>query len=84
MTFARRFAGCTCDGSLRRPRQEHSGRSPDLVDAYGLDSYTAAAGCRDRQESYLGLTRTSEEIAAMAALKRALDPGAILNAGVLL
>jgi FAD/FMN-containing dehydrogenase len=47
-------------------------------------SISAEHGVGIAKRCYLGLTRTSEEIAAMAALKRALDPGAILNPGVLL
>ncbi len=54
-----------------------------LVARHG-GSISAEHGVGIAKRSYLGLTRTPEEIAAMAALKRALDPGAILNPGVLL
>jgi FAD/FMN-containing dehydrogenase len=42
----------------------------------------AAAGVAKR--AWLGLTRSEEEIAAMRAIKRALDPAGVLNPGAVL
>ena len=54
-----------------------------LVAAHG-GSISAEHGVGVAKRRYLGLTRSAEELSVMAAVKRALDPGAILNPGVLL
>ena len=47
-------------------------------------SISAEHGVGVAKRRWLSLTRSPEEIAAMRAIKRALDPGGILNPGVLL
>jgi FAD/FMN-containing dehydrogenase len=47
-------------------------------------SVSAEHGIGRHKVRWLGLTRGSQEIAAMLAIKRALDPDGILNPGVLL
>jgi FAD/FMN-containing dehydrogenase len=54
-----------------------------LVAEHG-GSISAEHGVGVAKRRFLGLTRTPEEVAAMAALKRALDPAGILNPGVIL
>jgi len=54
-----------------------------LVAAHG-GSISAEHGVGVAKRAWLGLTRTDEEIAAMAAIKRALDPAGVLNPGVVL
>jgi FAD/FMN-containing dehydrogenase len=54
-----------------------------LVAEYG-GSISAEHGVGVAKRRFLGLTRTAEEVAAMAAVKRALDPAGILNPGVIL
>jgi FAD/FMN-containing dehydrogenase len=54
-----------------------------LVAAHG-GSISAEHGVGVAKRRFLGLTRTPEEVAAMAAVKRALDPAGTLNPGVLL
>ena len=54
-----------------------------LVAAHG-GSISAEHGVGVAKRRFLGLTRTPEEVAAMAAVKRALDPAGVLNPGVLL
>ena len=54
-----------------------------LVAEHG-GSISAEHGVGIAKRPYLGLTRTPEELAAMAAVKRALDPPGVLNPGVLL
>ena len=54
-----------------------------LVVASG-GSISAEHGVGVAKRRFLGLTRTPEEVAAMAAVKRALDPAGILNPGVIL
>jgi FAD/FMN-containing dehydrogenase len=47
-------------------------------------SISAEHGVGVAKRRFLGLTRTPEEVSAMAAVKRALDPAGMLNPGVLL
>jgi FAD/FMN-containing dehydrogenase len=47
-------------------------------------SVTAEHGIGRAKAAYLGLTRSPAEIAAMRAVKSALDPRGLLNPGVLL
>ena len=54
-----------------------------LVAEHG-GSISAEHGVGVAKRPYLGLTRSREELAAMAAVKHALDPRGILNPGVLL
>jgi FAD/FMN-containing dehydrogenase len=54
-----------------------------LVAEHG-GSISAEHGVGVAKRRFLGLTRTPEEVAAMAAVKRALDPAGTLNPGVLL
>ncbi len=54
-----------------------------LVARYG-GSISAEHGVGVAKRRFLGLTRTPEEMAAMVAVKRALDPAGTLNPGVLL
>ena len=54
-----------------------------LVAEHG-GSISAEHGVGVAKRRWLGLTRSAEEIDAMSAVKRALDPGGILNPGVLL
>jgi FAD/FMN-containing dehydrogenase len=54
-----------------------------LVAGHG-GSISAEHGVGVAKRRFLGLTRTPEEVAAMAAVKRALDPAGVLNPGVLL
>jgi FAD/FMN-containing dehydrogenase len=54
-----------------------------LVAEHG-GSISAEHGVGVAKRRFLGLTRTPEEVAAMAAVKRALDPAGVLNPGVLL
>jgi FAD/FMN-containing dehydrogenase len=54
-----------------------------LVAAHG-GSISAEHGVGVAKRAWLGLTRTPEEIAAMRAIKRALDPAGALNPGVVL
>jgi FAD/FMN-containing dehydrogenase len=54
-----------------------------LVAAHG-GSISAEHGVGVAKRRWLGLTRTPEEIAAMRAIKRALDPAGILNPGAVL
>jgi FAD/FMN-containing dehydrogenase len=52
-----------------------------LVAEHG-GSISAEHGVGVAKRRFLGLTRTPEEVAAMAAVKRALDPAGVLNPGV--
>jgi FAD/FMN-containing dehydrogenase len=54
-----------------------------LVAAHG-GSISAEHGVGVAKRRWLGLTRTAEERAAMAALKHALDPAGLLNPGAVL
>jgi FAD/FMN-containing dehydrogenase len=54
-----------------------------LVAAHG-GSISAEHGIGVAKREWLGLTRTPEEIAAMRAIKAALDPAGVLNPGVVL
>jgi FAD/FMN-containing dehydrogenase len=54
-----------------------------LVARHG-GSISAEHGVGVAKRRFLGLTRTPEEVAAMGAIKRALDPAGTLNPGVLL
>jgi len=54
-----------------------------LVAAHG-GSISAEHGIGVAKREWLGLTRSPEEIAAMAAIKGALDPAGVLNPGVVL
>src|SRR5829696_1739068 len=54
-----------------------------LAAAHG-GSISAEHGVGVAKRRFLGLTRTPEEVAAMTAVKRALDPAGILNPGVIL
>ena len=54
-----------------------------LVAEHG-GSISAEHGVGVAKRRFLGLTRTPEEVAAMVAVKRALDPAGMLNPGVLL
>ena len=54
-----------------------------LVAAHG-GSISAEHGIGVAKRAWLGLTRSPEEIAAMTAIKRALDPAGILNPGAVL
>ncbi len=54
-----------------------------LVARFG-GSISAEHGIGRAKVPWLHLSRSSAELAAMAALKRALDPAGILNPGVLL
>jgi FAD/FMN-containing dehydrogenase len=54
-----------------------------LVAAHG-GSISAEHGIGVAKRAWLGLTRTKEEIAAMRAIKAALDPAGVLNPGVVL
>jgi FAD/FMN-containing dehydrogenase len=54
-----------------------------LVSSYG-GSISAEHGVGRHKQEYLGLSRSSEEIAVMRSIKAALDPGGLLNPGVLL
>jgi FAD/FMN-containing dehydrogenase len=54
-----------------------------LVAAHG-GSISAEHGIGVAKRAWLGLTRSAEEIAAMTAIKRALDPGGTLNPGAVL
>jgi FAD/FMN-containing dehydrogenase len=54
-----------------------------LVAAHG-GSISAEHGIGVAKRAWLGLTRTEEEIAAMRAIKAALDPAGVLNPGVVL
>jgi len=54
-----------------------------LVAEHG-GSISAEHGVGVAKRRFLGLTRTPEEVAAMAAVKRALDPAGLMNPGVLL
>ena len=51
-----------------------------LVAAHG-GSISAEHGIGVAKRAWLGLTRSEEEIAAMRAIKAALDPGGIMNPG---
>ena len=55
----------------------------DIVRAMG-GSISAEHGIGTLKRDYLGFTRSREELAAMQAIKRALDPRGILNPGKLL
>ena len=55
----------------------------DLVAAHG-GSISAEHGVGRAKTRYLHLTRAAVDVDVMAALKHALDPGALLNPGVLL
>jgi FAD/FMN-containing dehydrogenase len=55
----------------------------ELVSECG-GSISAEHGVGRAKRRWLGLTRSPDEIAAMTALKRALDPQGLLNPGVLL
>jgi FAD/FMN-containing dehydrogenase len=68
------------------------GPAPDdeAVDAAILDVTAAHGGTVSAEHgigvakaAYLGLTRSPEEVATMRAVKAALDPGSLLNPGVL-
>jgi FAD/FMN-containing dehydrogenase len=54
-----------------------------LVAEHG-GSISAEHGVGVAKRRFLGLTRTPEEVAAMAAVKRALDPAGVLNPGVIM
>ncbi len=54
-----------------------------LVADYG-GSISAEHGVGVAKRAWLGLTRSEEEIAAMRAIKAALDPAGVLNPGVVL
>jgi FAD/FMN-containing dehydrogenase len=54
-----------------------------LVTAHG-GSISAEHGIGVAKRDWLGLTRTPEEIAAMRAIKQALDPAGVLNPGAVL
>jgi FAD/FMN-containing dehydrogenase len=54
-----------------------------LVAEHG-GSISAEHGVGVAKRRFLGLTRTPEAVAAMAAVKRALDPAGVLNPGVIL
>jgi FAD/FMN-containing dehydrogenase len=54
-----------------------------LVAEHG-GSISAEHGVGVAKRRFLGLTRTPEEVATMAAVKRALDPAGVLNPGVVL
>ncbi|HYI18209.1 MAG TPA: FAD-binding oxidoreductase [Solirubrobacteraceae bacterium] len=54
-----------------------------LVASHG-GSISAEHGVGVAKRRFLGLTRTPEELAAMTAVKRALDPAGVLNPGVIL
>jgi FAD/FMN-containing dehydrogenase len=54
-----------------------------LVAAHG-GSVSAEHGIGTAKARWLSLTRSAEEIAAMRAIKRALDPAGLLNPGVVL
>jgi FAD/FMN-containing dehydrogenase len=54
-----------------------------LVAAHG-GSISAEHGIGVAKRPWLGLTRTEEEIAAMRAIKAALDPAGVLNPGAVL
>jgi len=54
-----------------------------LVAKHG-GTISAEHGIGRAKARYLGLTRTGPEIAAMRAIKTALDPQGLLNPGVLL
>jgi FAD/FMN-containing dehydrogenase len=54
-----------------------------LVAAHG-GSISAEHGIGVAKRAWLGLTRSAEEIAAMTAIKRALDPAGTLNPGAVL
>jgi FAD/FMN-containing dehydrogenase len=54
-----------------------------LVAAHG-GSVSAEHGIGIAKRAWLGLTRTEEEIAAMRAIKAALDPAGVLNPGAVL
>jgi FAD/FMN-containing dehydrogenase len=55
----------------------------ELVAEHG-GSVSAEHGIGIAKARWLSLTRSPEEIAAMRAIKRALDPGGVLNPGVIL
>src|SRR3954469_12056231 len=55
----------------------------ELVAEHG-GSVSAEHGIGIAKAPWLSLTRSPEEIAAMCAIKRALDPGGLLNPGVIL
>jgi FAD/FMN-containing dehydrogenase len=54
-----------------------------LVAAHG-GSISAEHGIGVAKREWLGLTCSQEEIAAMTAIKRALDPAGLLNPGAVL
>ena len=54
-----------------------------LVAAYG-GTISAEHGVGVAKARFLGLTRSAAEIAAMRAIKAALDPGGLLNPGAVL
>ena len=56
----------------------------DTLRANKLRSSLTILGVGVAKRRFLGLTRTPEELAAMTAVKRALDPAGVLNPGVVL
>jgi FAD/FMN-containing dehydrogenase len=54
-----------------------------LVSSYG-GSISAEHGVGRHKRDYLGLSRSSEEVAVMRAIKASVDPHGLLNPGVLL
>ena len=68
---------------LGHPGHELDGELLGLVTAYG-GSISAEHGIGRLKRPWLHLSRTAEEIDAMAAVKVALDPRGTLNPGVLL
>jgi FAD/FMN-containing dehydrogenase len=82
--------GHLADGNLHvevlgpEPDDEHADEVVLRCVADHAGSVSAEHGIGRAKAAYLGLTRTEPEIAAMRAIKGALDPQNLFNPGVLL
>ena len=77
-------ATCTSTSLGLEPDDERVDEAVLALVAEHGGSISAEHGVGVAKRRFLGLTRTPEEVAAMAAVKRALDPAGVLNPGVLL
>ncbi len=79
--------GHLADGNLHLevidPHRDWDGPVLGLVSSHG-GSISAEHGIGRAKREYLPLTRSAAEIAAMRAIKGALDPGWVMNPGVML